>query len=369
MSNNSEKLKTPEIQDVNIETTTRSPSGTDRHKSFITKITLFIALIALIIALYTSWLNQGLQAQLVDKNQQLNQKIEHILRTQSKTQEEIEIRNTHLENTHTSMLAQFENLNKQVQTAMSQRFYQNQNWLLFKVRYYLELAQINAHWSTNYNATIALLQQADQLLQQFHEPKVFAIRQALAKDIAQVQAIPTVDVAGILSQLDALQNSISELNIPETLTTQSKATISNTQTNTPIWKLRFEDSMSLLSKLIIIRRNDEQITPLISPAFEAILKEKIRLNIQEAQWAVLNNNQPVYLLLLEQAITTLKKNFNENAQNTAALIKTLNTLKEVQFTQKKPIVDSALPLLNKLIETKEPIVTQPNTGVQTGDLK
>lgn len=177
--------------------------------------------------------------------------------------------------------------------------------------------------SNSSDATVALLEQADQLLKQFNEPKIFAIRQAIAKDIAQIQAIPAVDIAGLLSQLDAAQNSINNLSIPLP-ENESKSTLDQSQTssnNSSTWSTHLQESMNILGKLVVIRRHDQEVKPLLSPLLEAALKENLRLNLQEAQWAVLNHDTFVYQLVLKQAINTLKTNFNENTQNTASLIK------------------------------------------------
>lgn len=295
-------------------------------KSTMTIGAVVIAIGALTSSLYTLSLNKQLQAQLANQsnqNNQINRQLDKLEQNEDKTQAQLEAKANMLEEIRSNLQNQFGELNKQVQAAMSQRFYQNQNWLLLKARYYLELAQINAHWSNSVEATISLLQQTDQLLLQLNDPKIFEIRQAVAKDIAELKAAPKMDIAGTLSQLDAAQNSLEDLSIASTLndmkpTAETPATPEN---KTSVWRLRWQDSMNVLSKLVVIRRNEEQIKPLISPALEMILKENIRLDLQEAQWAVLNNNQEVYQLVLNQAITTLKKNFNENAANTAALIK------------------------------------------------
>ncbi len=64
-------------------------------------------------------------------------------------------------------------IQKTLSSALQERWYQNNEWLLLKARYYLELAGINAHWSDNPQTTIALLQQADDLLVNLHEPELF----------------------------------------------------------------------------------------------------------------------------------------------------------------------------------------------------
>ena len=93
--------------------------------------------------------------------------------------------------------------------------------------------------------------------------------------------------------------------------------------------------MNLLEKMVIIRRDDENISPLISPLYESILKENIRLNLQEAQWAILNNNPAVYQLTLKQAIINLKKSFNKTSQDISSLLKQLQDLQQIKITQDK----------------------------------
>lgn len=378
MANSNEEAKEtteikPEVQVDSAAPKTTNPPPTVKPKSLMTAGTVIIALGALATSIYTLSLNQQLQNQLTAKNNQLTAQLEKLDQKQEKTQDQIDnkiaAKTNTIEETRLALEAKFDALNKQLQNAMNQRLYQTQNWQLLKARYYLELAQINAHWSKSFGATIAMLQQADQLLQQVNDPKIFAIRQAIAKDIAQLQALPKIDVAGLLSQLDAAQNSLNNLNVPSILGERKPEITSPDamQSNISVWRLRLQDSMSLLSKLVVIRRNDEDIKPLISPAFEAILKENIHLNLQEAQWAVLAHNPQVYKLVLTQALTTLKKNFNEGSQNTVALIKALTKLQQVQLTQAKPEIGAALPLLNELINAKEPNANQPSATEQGGN--
>ncbi|WP_133136542.1 uroporphyrinogen-III C-methyltransferase [Legionella rowbothamii] len=371
---NEEQKKSSEPKQKQTMEQSNSPSMKNHAptKSTMTIGAVVIAIGALTSSLYTLSLNKQLQAQLANQsnqNNQINRQLDKLEQNEDKTQAQLEAKANMLEEIRSNLQNQFGELNKQVQAAMSQRFYQNQNWLLLKARYYLELAQINAHWSNSVEATISLLQQTDQLLLQLNDPKIFEIRQAVAKDIAELKAAPKMDIAGTLSQLDAAQNSLEDLSIASTLndmkpTAETPATPEN---KTSVWRLRWQDSMNVLSKLVVIRRNEEQIKPLISPALEMILKENIRLDLQEAQWAVLNNNQEVYQLVLNQAITTLKKNFNENAANTAALIKKLNELQQIQLTPKRPDVGvSSLPLLNQLIDSKEPAVKPADKEGQGG---
>ncbi|QLZ67499.1 hypothetical protein FOLKNPGA_00270 [Legionella sp. PC1000] len=339
----------------NEKTTPKINSTVCKNKYLIFVLSFIVALVALGVAAYTLFLNKQLHEQLNKTQNNFSAHLQQLEQKQDQAQEQLNAKTNNAEEIQKQLQTKFESLSKQLQNAMNQKFYQNQDWLLLKARYYLELAQINAHWSNGVDPTIALLKQADQLLKQFNDPKILDIRQAIAKDIVQTQALPSVDVAGLLSQLDAAQSSINDLRTPlplnENLTSTKKTT--TPANSSPTWRDRFQNSMNVLEKLVVIRRHDQEIKPLISPAFEAILKEKLRLNLQEAQWAILNNEPFVYQLVLKQAIDSLKMNFNANTPNTAALIKKLTELHQTNITQKRPSMGSALPMLNELIDTKK----------------
>ncbi len=353
----------------NEKTKPQSNSTLCKNKYLIPALAFIVALGSLGVAAFTLFQNKQLQNQLSDAQNNFSTQLQQLEQKQDQVQEQINAKTNNAAETQTQLQARFENLSKQLQSAMNQKFYQNQDWLLLKARYYLELAQINAHWSNGIDATIALLEQADQLLKQLNDPKILTIRQAIATDIAQTQALPSVDITGLLSQLDAAQNSINDLNIPlpvngNTPSTQNATTPEN---NASTWKDRLQNSMNVLEKLVVIRHHDQEIEPLMSPLYEAILKEKLHLNLQEAQWAVLNNEPFVYQLVLKQAINSLKMNFNENMSNTAALIKKLTELQQKNITQKRPAMGSALPMLNELIDTKKTSVDQSSNDEQGGN--
>lgn len=362
-----EKKETAELKQNPIEPSELSQEQKNasypKNTSIITGIAFIAAILAIIIAVYSIRMNNTFQNSLIDQNKTLMAEVEELKQKHTSSQEQIEAKAGSLQQTQSTLETKFNNLNKELQTAMQQRLYQNQDWLLLKARYYLELAQINEHWSDNFNAAIALLQQADRLLQQLNASKIFAVRQAIAKEIAELRAIPVIDIAGLLSRLDAAQISVSNLTIQSTVAeSETTAKTETSKTSNPSWRARFQDSVNLLEKLVVVRRTDEDIKPLMSPLLESILRESIRLNLQQAQWAVLNNNATVYQMALKQAILNLKRTFDEQGHKTNVLIKQLTELQQIKLTQEKPITGVALPLLNQMIDNKELPGNQVNTG-------
>ncbi|KTD44791.1 uroporphyrinogen-III C-methyltransferase [Legionella parisiensis] len=339
------------------------------NKYLIFVLSIIVSFVALGIAAYTLFLNKQLHAQLSEAQNNFSTHLQQLEQKQDQAQELINAKTNNAEEIQKQLQTKFESLSKQLQNAMSQKFYQNQDWLLLKARYYLELAQINAHWSYGVDSTVVLLEQADQLLKQLNGPKILEIRQAIAKDIAQNQALPSVDIAGLLSQLDAAQHSINDLSIPLPISENVTSTGNSTTptSNSLTWRTHIQNSVNILEKLVVIRRHDQEIKPLLSPALEAILKEKLRLNLQEAQWAILNNEPSVYQLVLKQAIDSLKMNFNANMPKTAALIKKLTELQQKNIAQKRPSMGPVLPMINELIDTQKYSANQSINSEQGGN--
>ncbi|HFT6011939.1 TPA: uroporphyrinogen-III C-methyltransferase [Legionella pneumophila] len=334
-----------------------------KYLSLIISLTSLLAFLAIIVSIYSIQLEKQFQNHQLVENKNLTDELERIKAEQNTVQKLLDNNANHLQQIQSGLTSKIDSLNKELQTAMKQKLYQNNDWLLLKARYYLELAQINVHWSDNFNTSVALLQQADALLKGMNIPKIFTIRQTIAKEIVQLKSISVVDITGILSQLDAAQAAINNLSIQSVVDQQEVLNhiTKSEESGKTGWRNRLQDSVNFLEKLVVIRRHNENIQPLISPLYESAIKENIRLNLQEAQWAILNNNPAVYQFALNQAIANLKRVFNESSQNTDALIKQLSTLQNVKLTQEKPVVGQAIPLINQMIDNKELLVDQANS--------
>lgn len=332
------------------------------------KLAQVIAISALALAGYNQYASQQVNNGLVQKNQALEAQIQAIQEEQTERTQELNQQSTQLKNERQDLDSKLQNLSQQVQ-AMHQKGNQSQDWLLLKARYYLELAQINAHWPNvgDDQATAALLQQADLILAQMKAADLFKIRQVIADELQQLKTAKQLDLPGLLSQLDAIQSNISALRLEKNLKLQTESTTDKEQTATAAvsnWRAQLNASLDKLSKLVVIRRNDEDLAPLISPAYEALLKESLYLSIQEAQWALLNQNPKAYQLAIKQALTTLERGFNKQVRDSSALIKQLQDLEKIQLVAEKIEVGQALPLLNELIEERQ--ISTPKKVKQGG---
>lgn len=334
-------------------------------KSFILygpALSMVLAVIALVSALYATYSTFQLRKLSNQQTQNLSTAVDHLQQQQLHINSRLAATTETVKQSQTSLQNHMQDLSKSLQSAIQQYLYQKQDWLLLKARYYLELAQINAHWSDDQQTTITLLQQADALLLTIPDQHLFAVRQAIAKEIAQLKAYPKIDITGLLSQLDATQSVIADLPIKQPFSSNQTSSEKTTEKiAASSWRERLRNSMNVLEKLVVIRRNDKDIQPLVSPLHQTLLRDSIRLNLQAAQWAILQNNPAVYQLSLTQALHDIKRAFDENAVNTQALIKQLQVLQQKKLIATKPVLEASLSLLNQWIESKNSQVINAST--------
>lgn len=316
--------------------------------SFLPLLALIVALIAVVLSLRTIQQNKIK----IEAQSTLSKNIDDLYKQQKNVQSTLSSTIKNNEETQQSLTAQINQINKSFHAFKQQTHYGNEEWLLLKARYYLELAEIQNHWGNNLDITIALLQQANAVLSEANNVKLFDIRQAITKEIALLETTPKLDLVGLLSRLDAEQTAVDNLNLRAFISMPTESTQKKTADST--WRSNWENSLHVLEKMVVIRHHDQDIKPLFSSQQIALIRERIRNNLQEAEWGLLQQNQPLYQFALAKTIANVNRSFDTQAETTVRFIRELKSLKTIQFTQPKLNLEESLNRLNQLINAKKP---------------
>lgn len=220
---------------------------------------------------------------------------------------------------------------------------EKQDWQLLQVQYYLELAQINLHWSNDSRIALALLQAADNHLKSMNDQRIFSLRQVIAQEIIQLKLIPLLDRAGILSRLDAAQTVVDQLPLHFTYTKE--------QTPPGSWKNKWQENIHLLERLITIKHNNEALKTSIQQRLYS--RENLHMHILAAQWALIQNDNTLYQEALSKALMFLDTHFNKSPL-IDVLHKHLQELKQYSLTPTSSNLQQSLLLLEKLIQEEKP---------------
>lgn len=174
-------------------------------------------------------------------------------------------------------------------------------WLLAEAGHLLRLANQRLVMAGDPIAAQALLNSADGVLRELDDPSLHPVRAAVAADVAALRAVDKVDVEGIYLRLAALIEQADKLVIfqfPEP-TPRADAPMAEN------WEDRLRQGLKAaftrLSDYIIIRRRDVPMQALMDPQWESIVRQNLRMLLEQAQVALLSGNQTLYEASLERA--------------------------------------------------------------------
>lgn len=204
-----------------------------------------------------------------------------------------------------------------------------ESWLLAETGHLLRLANQRLVMAGDPVAAQALLDSADSVLRELDDPNLHAVRAAVAVDIAALRAVPKVDVEGIYLRLAALIEQADALVIFQFPQQPAPATEEAAQDWQDRLRQGYKAALSQLSDYIIIRRRDVPMQALMDPQWEGLVRQNLRMLLEQAQIALLSGNQTLYGASLERAlqwVSQFKDSDTAAAEAIAAQIRHLATL-------------------------------------------
>lgn len=246
----------------------------------------------------------------------------------------------------------------QLQSFIQQKFSSNNNTVfLDNVSQLIQLAHYNLIYLHNTDSALQALTLANNQLAEIKSPdlRLEDLRRLLTSYIAKLKAFPRIDLMTALSRLHALQLQILELPLLTTSLKVNPTTASNTESK---WVRAIQDSLNSFRKLIVIRRLDKPIKPLLPEAEQQYLQLNLQLLLQQAQWALLHNEPAIYQSSLQQVQEAIQTNFVSDSTITQASLQGIEELKKIDL--QTPLDLS--PILQIVTTTqKTPINLQPTT--------
>jgi uroporphyrin-3 C-methyltransferase len=230
-------------------------------------------------------------------------------------------------------------------------------WLLLKAQYAIELAQMNAQWSGDEATTYSLLKQADNFLSDNPNASLIPVRQALSHDMLAEKTLPSIDFVSLLSQLDAIQKYLTTYQSNPSKNKQNAT--STAESSKASWQTRIKNMLCILKQFFIVQHHTDSIEPLLTPAYRALQKEIIHLNLQEAQWAVLQRNNTIYQLALKQACDNMRRVFGKDDTQSLQLMEQIGKLQSIQIQDIKVVPTESLIALERVIENQTTKKTPP----------
>ncbi|QYJ94121.1 uroporphyrinogen-III C-methyltransferase [Shewanella spartinae] len=269
------------------------------------------------------------------------------------------IRITHLEqqqrtaeNQFGQKLAQLQVKQGEVQDQVNKLAQRNPNhWMAEEAKYLVRMAGNKLWLEKDPQTALSLLEAADDRIETMKDPSLTPIRKALARDMNDVAAIKSTDVAGTVLSLDTIIERLPKLKVNRS-ESKINAKDDSLQVTESIddWQSNLAKSwQALIEEFVIIRKRTTDPAPLLAPDQQWYLVENIRNKLLQAQLALFRQDQVNY----RQSVTLARKwifqyfDLDDNkTEQTLAALDALATL-EIQ----SPTIEqfAATPLLQQLV--------------------
>jgi uroporphyrin-3 C-methyltransferase len=211
------------------------------------------------------------------------------------------------------------------------------DWAVADAQYLVKIANANMEIGDNVAMVLRLLQTANQELQNLTDPKVIAIRKALAQDILSLQAVPAQDLTDIYLQINALNSQLDQLPLVTPRPACTPAPVVN-DAHLPWWKRGWQTTLTSLQKIVVVRYNQPGVRPFILPEEQDFLFQNIHAMFEQAMSAVVHRQAQIYRASLAQAQEWIAKYFQPTSPLTQTQLKALEKLQAVNLRPTLPAI-------------------------------
>jgi len=227
-----------------------------------------------------------------------------------------------------------------------------ESWLRAEAQYLLRLASQRVIMAGDTESALALLDSADSILRELDDTSLYPVRRAVAAEKAALRAVPRVDVEGIYLRLSALIEQADILRIfqmPEQEAQPEREPDDN-------WQVRlergYEQAARKLSDYIVIRRREVPMQALMDPQWEGLVRQNMRMLLEQAQVALLSGNQSLYEESLQRAQHWVSQFLDTDEATARAMLRELTQLEGQTVQVKMPDMNRSLQALDEAMKQR-----------------
>jgi uroporphyrin-3 C-methyltransferase len=197
------------------------------------------------------------------------------------------------------------------------------------------------------------LSSADAIVAELDDPDLHTLRAAIASDAAVLRAIPEVDIEGIWLRLRALGGRVDALLLFELPEREAPAVEVPADAD---WQQRlghgFRSAMERLTSYIVIKRRETAFQPLMDPQWERLVRQNLRMLLEQSQSALLSGNNDLYQQSLVNTRRWLAEFFAFDETPVAALDQELAALLAVDVSRDYPGISESLAAVKMALNAR-----------------
>ncbi len=319
------------LSENNKEKDTQKPDRKSRGGA-VSAVAVLLSLTALAASGYL-YLTQN------NRTQQINANLDKIDTSISSLEKNVSSNRSQLQKSIERQITEAQSIKKSVARLHTRVENTQLTWSVEEIHQLLQLAVDQLALAGNIEGALAALNIADRRIADGGDSALQPVRQQIALDIASLQQIKRVDLAGIVNRLRAIEQAINTLPI-----NNQESLENNTESRKPenepdsLWQQLAGD----MSGLIRIRRIDKPEMPLLPPDQSYFLRENSKALLMSARIALLRNDTSVYRSNLLQAQQWVTEYFDESSEKSRWVISELESLAAINLTPELPDISASL---------------------------
>ena len=312
----------------------------DKNKQKVSKVAVLALLISLIVASGVGYefyqkLNAGKAQNLAanelsEQNKSLAQELQALKSAQSNLQQAL----FNSEKKVAAALSESATQNQQELKAALQKAQQQGSSLNpQEVTSLQRMAEFKLWAEKDYQGTSAVLQRLDALLSE--HPGTVEVRQAIMQDIQTLDSLKPIATEAIYLQLNSVLTSVDNLvfnavNLPEEAAAIDENALSDDVSD---WQQNLSNSWNkIVDSFITIRQHEGvSIEPLLTDQERHLINQRIKLNITQAQDALMSKQASIFFSALSEAKRLVGEYFKQDDDTTKTVLKALSKLEKEQL--------------------------------------
>ena len=174
-------------------------------------------------------------------------------------------------------------------------------WRVAEAEYLLRVANHRLALMADAGTAGLALKAADERLGATGDPGWAPVRELIAREITQINALPRVDQAGISAELGALAEQVSQLPLQnEGISLMAEKRAADAQASVPAADEGFDlrkvadDLWQGFTSMMEVRHHDKPVTAMLPPEQRYFLVENLKLKLEAAKAALMGRNQTLY---------------------------------------------------------------------------
>ena len=227
-------------------------------------------------------------------------------------------------------------------------FEQQRQWQLDEIGYFINLANTSLLFSHDAKTSYQLLGQVHTNILAMHDASLEMLDQAVLSDMKMLAALTLQDASQMFLQISTLDQALDEMPLLGSSFAEENESPEEVSSVAHTWSERFKQTLHQLQYVVDVRKTSNSLSPLIAQEQGEYISQYLHMQLGQAQWALLHNDNAIYQASLEQANLWINRYFVILNPKTQDVLSALSVLQAIDIRFPEVNLDKTVTALKEI---------------------